>query len=65
MWNKDGISKVVPNAEYQSHLKDGWTDRKPVSLKLKKKEEVQEEPAESTLLEMEATVDVIKKKKEK
>jgi len=65
MYDKQGNSKIVANKDVQQHLSEGWTFQKPKmvekpkSVKVKKVQ-IKQEPAESSLLEAEATAEVIK-----
>lgn len=67
MFDKQGNSEIVENRRIQQYLKDGWTFSKPAKVekpKPTKAKKVQttinEEPAEATVYQAEATAEVIK-----
>ena len=66
LFDKQGNSEIVENRKVQQYLKDGWTfsrpDKveKPKPTKAKKVPTTNEEPAKATILEAEATAEVIK-----
>jgi len=66
MFDRQGNSEIVENRKVQQYLKDGWTFSKPAKVekpkptKAKKVLTINEEPAKATILEAEATAEVIK-----
>jgi len=66
MFDTQGNSEIVDNRKVRQYLKDGWTFSKPAKVekpkptKAKKVLTINEEPAEATIFEAEATAEVIK-----
>jgi len=64
MYDKQGNSEIVENRKVQQYLGMGWTFSKPNKVEkpksTKTKTVQKQEPAEATMLEAEATAEVIK-----
>ena len=67
LFDRQGNSEIVENRKVQQYLKDGWTFSKPAKAEKPKPTKVKkvqtttnEEPAKATILEAEATAEVIK-----